>query len=178
MGSVSDAIKPEDHSGDAVTHSLLGAAAGLLGTFVIQGLLTLNKKFVPSAMPPMRRDPGEFVVHQSERALPTRMMQAIPESAEKTAAASAGLAYGAMFGAAYGTFRGRTGNTLAEGALLGLGVWAAGYLGWLPATGLTPPPWKQKPQQVAASVTEHVLYGVATATAYDVMHRMVHGDDA
>lgn len=166
----------DDHTTDALTHGLLGAAAGLLGTFVIQGLMAANKKFAPGAMPPMRRDPGEFIVHQSERMLPSRMMQTIPESAEKVASTSAHLAYGAIFGAAYAALRGRTKNSLAEGALLGLGVWGAGYLGWLPAAGLTPAVWKHKPQQLAASMTEHVMYGVATAAAYDAMHRFAHGD--
>jgi hypothetical protein len=174
--SVEETLYPRDVVSETATHGLIGAAAGLIGTFVIQGAMALNKKFAPSAMPPVRRDPGEFVVHQAERALPTRLMQTIPEPAETIAAKASGLAYGMMFGAAYGAMRGMTGNTLADGAILGVGVWSVGYLGWLPASGLTPPPWKQKPRQLAASIGEHVLYGVATAAAFDVIHRMAHGD--
>ena len=76
-----------------------------------------------------------------------------------------GLSYGASFGAGYAGTPG-TGSVLFDGTLLGLGVWAAGYLGWLPATGLMPPVWKQRARQVWAPGVEHVVYGLATVCAF------------
>jgi hypothetical protein len=164
----------DKNAAEMLTHAALGAAAGVAGTLVIQGLLAATKKWLPEGMPPIRRDPGEFMVHQTERALPARIMQHIPETAETVASNALGLGYGATFGAVYGAMRGHRGSALLEGPLLGLASWAAGYLGWLPATGLMRPVWKQRPTQVTVPIVEHALYGLATATAYEYLDRLVH----
>ena len=168
------------HASDALTQAAVGAAAGLLGTFVMQGMLAATRKWLPQGMPPIRRDPGEFMVHQAERALPPRFMQRIPDPVEHGAAMSLHLGYGAFFGAMYGLLRGRGGGGGArwiEGPLLGLACWAAGYLGWLPLSGLMPPLWKQRPTQVATPAAEHALYGMATVAAYDAIHHLIHPRD-
>jgi len=41
----------------------------------------------------------------------------------------------------------------------GLGVWAASYVGWIPALGLLPPPGKDNPRRAWTILTAHVVYG-------------------
>jgi hypothetical protein len=154
-----------DHS-EFLKRTCLGAAGGLAGTLAIQALMAATKKWLPEAAPPLRQNPGEFMVDRAERALPA-VARRVPEAVETAAAQGLGLGYGMAFGAAYAALRPRGGNALLDGALLGLGCWAAGYLGWLPATGLTPPVGEQTAPQVAGPVVDHLAYGVVTAAAYD-----------
>jgi uncharacterized membrane protein YagU involved in acid resistance len=125
-------------------------------------------------MPSMRKDPGEFMVHQAERALPAKAMQRIPQPAEHAAAQALGMGYGMTFGAAYAALRRGGGPAIRDGALLGLICWAAGYLGWLPAAGLMPPLWKQKWSQLCPPVIEHIIYGIATVAGFDLLHEQLH----
>jgi hypothetical protein len=73
---------------EPLTRLALGAAAGLAGTVVIQGLMAVAQKVAPQANPPMRKDPGEFMLHRAESLLPGKAIQSIPETAEKVAAKS------------------------------------------------------------------------------------------
>ena len=145
----------------------LGAAGGFVGTLAIQALMGATQRWLPQAAPPMRRNPGEFMVDQAERALPGAVRRHIPESAESAAAQGLGMGYGLAFGALYAALRPRGGNALLDGAALGLGCWAAGYLGWLPAAGLTPPVTEQTPAQVAGPVVDHLAYGIVTVAVFN-----------
>ena len=70
-------------------------------------------------------------------------------------------------GVLYGLVRSGRGSILVDGPLLGLGVWAAGYLGWLPATDLMPPITEHEPKQIAVPIVEHALFGIAVVAAYE-----------
>ena len=148
----------------------VGAAAGLVGTFLIQGLLTASKKWAPGTLPPLKQDPGEFMIEKVEERLPDNVREKIPEAVEKAAAKSLALGYGTTFGALYATARPETKNLFLEGAALGLATWAAGYLGWLPTAGLMPPVSEQKPQQIGGPILSHVLFGIVTVGLYRLMH--------
>jgi hypothetical protein len=52
-----------------IEHVALGAAAGGAATFLLQGVRTSEQKLLPETMPPMREDPGEFMVEQAEELL-------------------------------------------------------------------------------------------------------------
>ena len=73
-------------------------------------------------------------------------------------------------GALYSALRPRPSNVLVDGAALGLGVWAVGYLGWLPALGLMPPIQRQETEQVAGPIVQHLIFGIATVAAYEWSH--------
>ncbi len=151
----------------------LGAVGGVVGTFVLQALLKASGKWLPGTTTPMRENPGEYMVHVAEQVLPSSLRERVPKSAEAKAAGVMALAYGAGFGALYGALRPRAVSPLADGVVLGMASWAAGYLGWLPALGLMPPVWRQTPGQVVAPVAQHAAYGVAAAGAYDWLRRRV-----
>jgi hypothetical protein len=153
-----------------IEHIALGAVAGVAATFLLQGVRTTEQKLLPATMPPMREDPGEFMVERAEELLPDETREQVPATAEIVAAKSLALGYGMTAGALYGALRPRPGNLLLQGTVLGLGVWAAGYLGWLPALGLMPPVQRQETEQVASPIVQHVIFGVATAAAYQWLH--------
>jgi hypothetical protein len=149
---------------------LVGAAAGLAGTFVLQGLLAGASRWAPQTLPPIRRDPAEFLVEQAEAALPPARRAQVPPTGRAAAEKGLHLGYGATFGMLYGLAVGERSPLLA-GALLGLATWAVGYLGWLPATGLMPPVHRQEPARVAGPIATHVGFGIATASAFRWLSR-------
>jgi len=149
----------------------LGAAAGLVGTAVIQGALAATKRWMPETLPPIKQDPGEFMVQKAKSALPEKAQAKIPEKVESCAARSLAFGYGLTFGALYSALGRREEKLLLDGTCLGVATWAAGYLGWLPATGLMPPLWKQKPKQVFPNIVTHALFGIITAAALNGLRK-------
>ncbi|HWA99045.1 MAG TPA: hypothetical protein VG713_11160 [Pirellulales bacterium] len=155
------------HVAEYSKRGALGALGGLAGTVAIQSLLKASQKWAPSAVPPMRDEPGHFMVHKAKQALPRSAQSSIPKPIEKGAEQLLGIGYGLTFGALCAAVRNRRRSVVVDGALLGTLTWAAGYLGWLPAAGLMPPLWRQRTTQVAAPIAEHVVYGVITVAVYD-----------
>jgi len=140
----------------------LGAVAGVAATFVMQGMMTASGKLIPGSSPPIKQDPGEFMAGKVP----------LPEAVRPWAAKSLQLGYGMTPGALYGALRARRGSPVFDGALLGIGVWAVGYLGWLPATDLMPPITEHEPKQIVVPLVQHALFGVAVAAAYDGLMRV------
>jgi uncharacterized membrane protein len=75
--------------------------------------------------------------------------------------------YGTTWGLPFGVVLGRDGPTgPAKGLAFGFSVWAASLVE-LPALGVAPPPWKQPPAALAQDLGFHLVYGAATAAAYE-----------
>ena len=86
----------------------------------------------------------------------------VPPDTRAAAAAGSHLAYGAAAGAVYGLAQEGLGLPAAgAGVGFGLLLWVAGYLGWLPATGVLPQPWRQRAGDALTPVAAHVVYGLA-----------------
>lgn len=150
--------------GNSVTgRALAGTAGGLAGTLTIQRLMSATASRFPGTTPPFRGDPGEFMVQRVERILSQSVRRAVPRPVEVGAAKVLALGYGLTFGALYGIARREPGNVLVDGAALGLVTWAAGYLGWLPATRLLPPVTQQRPAQALTPIWQHIAFGIAAA---------------
>ena len=150
-----------------------GAAAGIAGTVAIQLAQMAVQKLVPSATEPMRLEPGAVIARKVHNALPAAAWGSVPLGAEKVAAHSLGFGYGMTFGVIYAALRPRGGGLLIDGLIVGLLCWAAGYLGWLPASGLMPPLRRQTPMQIAGPVVTHAIYGLATVGAYELLEENV-----
>lgn len=74
--------------------------------------------------------------------------------------------YGILNGAAYGLVAGSLASPrYRHGALFGASVWASGYV-VLPLTGLYKPMWEYDRKTLARDLSAHLVYGLATATAY------------
>jgi hypothetical protein len=149
-----------------------GAAAGLVGTALLQGLMAASQKWAPESLPPIKQDPGEFMVEKAEQQLLDTLREKVPEQLEKAAAKSLAFGYGTTFGALYATSRSETKNLLLEGSALGLAAWGVGYLGWLPASGLMAPVTKQEPEQIVGPILSHILFGIVTVGLYRLFRRM------
>jgi hypothetical protein len=144
----------------------IGATAGVVGTMALQASRSAADKWIPGATPPMT-DPAEYMTERAKRALPPSAQRAVSGKPQHAAAWGLGLMYGMLFGAIYADLRPRGGRSWIDGIILGLGVWAIGYLGWLPGAKLMPPIWKQSAKQATAPAAHHALYGMATVAVYD-----------
>jgi len=144
----------------------LGAIAGIAGTLLIRGIIAASQKTMPQTLPPMKEDPGQFMVRKTKQLLPRRARRRIPKSTETIAAQVLAFGYAATFGCLYAEIRHDHGKSIFDGAALGAISWAIGYLGWLPAAKLMPPVWKQRPRQVLPNLLGHIVYGIATVALY------------
>ncbi len=141
------------------------AAAGAAGTLAIHLVHSANQKWLPQTMPPQREEPGHYIVHKAEDALPAPARESVTEKMEHAAAAALSFGYGSTWPALYAAVREEP-NVWLDGAALGVGVWAIGYLGWLPSLGLMPPVRKHTATQVVNSIAQHALYGILTVSAW------------
>ena len=57
------------------------------------------------------------------------------------------------------------------GPTFGLALWAAGYLGWMPATGVLPEPWDQEAGDALTPVAAHLIFGLTLG----VVERQIRG---
>jgi hypothetical protein len=53
--------------------------------------------------------------------------------------------------------------TPAEGAVFGAALWCAGYLGWVPLSGLMPPATRQPWRRSALMLAAHLVWGACAA---------------
>lgn len=133
-----------------------GAIAGAMGTFAmtaamerLQGLLPRGQRY---AMPPRE---------VTERAL-ERLKLDLHDRDLKTAALAAHFTYGALAGALFGLLGRRS---RASGVRYGLLVWAASYLGWIPAAGLLTPATRHPLLRNLIMIAAHAVWGASTAAA-------------
>lgn len=76
-------------------------------------------------------------------------------------------AYGTTWGALYGLVGGTVRTPpVPAGAAFGTTVWAASYAELVPL-GIYEPPWKYPVQELALDLSYHLVYGTATAVAFD-----------
>ena len=101
-----------------------------------------------------------------------------PDPAERAGAAFAShLLYGAGVGAAYAALIAPLPRPLPAaiaGPAFGILVWVASYLGWMPAAGVLPRPWRQPAGDALVPVVAHLVYGLALG----VGERVLRGDTA
>jgi hypothetical protein len=60
---------------------------------------------------------------------------------------------------------------VAHGTAFGLLVWAASYLGWLPAAGIMKPATRHRAPRNAVMITSHVIYGAALGLVTGALRR-------
>jgi hypothetical protein len=134
---------------DLMKKAAYGALAGAAVVLAVHGARGVGKKMG-------HLQAGESGVQQ-------RLLPNLPKPVESAGAAALQFAYGSTGSAIYTALRSDTAIAM-DGAALGVAIWAAGRLGWLPAAGLTPK--GEKPARVAASLAQHLLFGIATVGAY------------
>lgn len=163
------------NNGRGVTGSDIaaGALVGCIGSMI---MTTLQEPGLPRLLSPAWR-PHDFVPRQVVRWLEHRTKRVSLRTRQQETAAAVvahlgyGAAMGALYGAVYGALRsgvpGRGAGPSTAGAVWGLVVWAAGYEGWLPATGVRPATTEHPPREWPVPVANHVLYGMVVAHAFE-----------
>jgi hypothetical protein len=137
-----------------------GAVGGAVATYLMTKAMPLAKKLPARFHPQMpSRDPGHFIVTQGEK-----LVGALSPKMHSGAAQGLHWAYGMSWPLGLAALSGvlglrSVGKTVAAGAILGAIVWAVGYAGWLPATGLTPPVHRVPLGKSASGLVSHVAYG-------------------
>lgn len=136
-----------------------GAAAGLVATAPMTATMLLLQRIVPAETKhaPL---PPETVTEEAAEAVDLR-----DELGNEELAAATWLghfAYGAAAGALVGPLAARTPNPAAAGAAAGAVLWAAGYLGWVPALGLMAPATEQPASRNALMIAAHLVWGATT----------------
>lgn len=154
--------------------AVAGVVGGALGTVMMQQSSRVAGKLPEKIQPPaLTGDPGDFVARKAAQAI----KRDLPEASQRRFARALHWVYGAFWPTAFGlalrdrVFR-RVGSSVAAGAGLGAGVWAVGYLGWLPAAGLVHPESRKKVARNATSLLSHVLYGVLSVAPLYLAHRL------
>jgi hypothetical protein len=101
--------------------------------------------------------------HITENAAATAGVDLGPtEDTHEAATLAAHFGYGAAAGSLYGPFAGSTGlPRAAEGALYGIGVWGASYLGLLPGAGLYPAATDESAPRNALMISAHLIWGAS-----------------
>lgn len=154
---------------------LKGPIAGLTGTVA----MTLALRRVLPRLLPARAQRGflpDAVTRGLERRLTGR--QRLRRHQRRVATIPAHYAYGAGAGLGYGLLRAASPGTHPAllGSAWGLAVWGASYQAWLPAAGITPRTTDRPPPQWIVPLAAHLVYGMATAYAFEALAAEPQGD--
>ena len=140
-----------------------GALAGLVGTALMTAAMLPLKKasMSPGTVPPRQ------ITDNLLNKLGLRDYLSPPAFEANWMALHFG--YGTVSGVPFALVRKALGGErpFLAGAAFGMVLWAAGYCGWLPLTGLYPPPTRLPRRKVVAElIGTHLVYGVSTAQAH------------
>lgn len=95
--------------------------------------------------------------------------KAIPKDHDDALTNATHWAYGTGWGVLYGLAESRAMLPLPQaGPGFGLAVWAASLV-HMPLLGLAPPVWKYPPSAFPPDIGFHLVYGIATAVAYEAI---------
>ena len=140
-----------------------GALAGLVGTALMTAVMLPLKK---ASMSPGTVPPRQITDNLLDK-LGLRDYLSTP--AFEASWVTLHFGYGTASGVAYALAQKAIGGEcpFLTGAAFGMVLWAAGYCGWLPLTGLYPPPTRLPKRKVAAElIGTHLVYGMSTAQAH------------
>ena len=141
-----------------VGRMIAGAAAGTAATIPMTAFWEYMHARLPGE-PPRPLPPREIV---EAIAVKTGVSRELTETDAQNLALAGHFCYGAATGALFGLIAPRNAaSATAAGALFGLGVWAASYLGWLPAAGLRQPVKYDPVDRTKLMIGGHIVWGVA-----------------
>ncbi|GCE26379.1 membrane protein [Dictyobacter alpinus] len=148
--------------------SIIGAVAGGIATIPMTIFMLAAHRFLPAwqkdALPP-EKITGEV----ADR---TNMDLNKPELLGATLTAH--LGYGASMGSLYSTFAGKLKlPPLLKGSLFGLGVWAASYMGWLPAGKFLAAGTNETSERNSLMIIAHLIWGGVTGVVADLLAKQL-----
>jgi hypothetical protein len=152
--------------GRAVTGGVIGGATGaalMLPVFAMAKQIGILRP-----MPPTR-----VVAHAAETAATATELGGSRQDADGATTISSHLLYGTAAGALYGLLQDETDiSPVIGGPSYGVLLWATGYLGWIPAAGILPWPWRQQPGAVAVPLLAHLVYGLTLGFTHQWVRRV------
>jgi hypothetical protein len=143
---------------------VLGALAGLVGT----AAMTVAMRALHRRLPSQQRyslPPREII----QEVLPDTAERRITEDHRQTLTMAAHFGYGAATGALYAAARPRGNPGL--GALYGVLVWGASYLGWIPATRILRPATQHPGRRNGLMIAVHLVWGTTMAATLRELQR-------
>ena len=133
--------------------------AGAAATVPMSMVLTaLHRAVPPQEQYPL--PPREIVAVLAEK---SGLHRTLTPAQEHAVAVACHYGYGAAAGALYGMLTPPAAFTPLRGLALGLVLWAASYLGWLPALGILRPATEHPPRRTVLMIASHAVYGLALA---------------
>lgn len=137
-----------------------GAKAGLKATVPMGATMRMGLMATSTA----ERVPFSAVMKTIERHAGFRVDEPTHAAASWAGHLAYGAAFGAVLGAAQAALPQQARSTAARtsiGAVFGLGLWAASYLGWLPAMGILKSAKKSPVGFNATNIAAHLVWGGA-----------------
>ncbi len=146
--------------------SLAGAGAGSIGTVPMTLFMLGAHRLLPGwqkyALPPEKLT--EEVAERANIELDKPQLLG--------ASLVAHLGYGASMGSLYNMFARRVETpAVVKGAVFGVAVWAASYLGWLPAANFSEAASEEPMKRNMLMIGAHIIWGVTTAVMIDQIER-------
>lgn len=148
----------------AARDALLGAAAGMVGTALMEPVMRLASRLQRPASRSWEESVSKVPAPQVlVQRLGARAHLVVSPEAEARAGLGVHWAYGALLGAGYALLRRRRpGRPLLAGLLFGAALWLLGDEGLVPALHLSPPPEAFPGSTHAKALAAHLAYGAAT----------------
>ena len=146
------------------TRLVLGALAGLVGTAAMTAAMRALHRRLPSQQR-YSLPPREII----QEVLPDGAERRITEDHRQTLTMAAHFGYGTATGALYAAARPRGNPGL--GALYGVLVWGASYLGWIPATRILRPATQHPGRRNGLMIAVHLVWGATMAATLRELHR-------
>ncbi|MBW3625283.1 MAG: DUF1440 domain-containing protein [Armatimonadetes bacterium] len=149
-----------------MTPILSGARGGILASLAMSLFQAGGMKLFPAPTP--EGGPDEWTPHYITKSALKAFLKDEPDPDwVKSLSALSHLGYGAFWGALYGLWSGNKNKNIARGMAFGLGVWAIGYAGWVPALGILNPPHREHRNREVRLLLAHLVYGAALAAFYN-----------
>lgn len=137
----------------------MGLLSGLAGTAALTAIAQIERRALPWGQKHNALFPHK-VVKTAENFLGIRGW--LSGGQETAAIHGANFAYGTLMGTLYGWSAPKLNmSPWISGPLFGLGLWAVGLAGWVPAFGAERPPWKKAPKLAMMPILSHLAYGLA-----------------
>jgi uncharacterized membrane protein YagU involved in acid resistance len=153
----------------APTDRVLAAGlAGLVATIPMSILMVVAHRRLPwrerQPLPPAK------ITREALRA--AKLVDELSSEEKLLATIANHFAYGAGCGAVYGLLTSQAKvPPVTSGVAYGLGVWAASYLGWLPAAGMHRSALSEPERRNALMIAAHVVYGAGLGILTEMLSR-------
>jgi uncharacterized membrane protein YagU involved in acid resistance len=149
---------------DGLGAACAGALAGLIATAPMTAVMVAIYRQLPRQQRNKQLPPEQITLAMAKS---VDIDEDLSRTGEKVLIGAGHFGYGAACGAVYGLYADRIqAASLKEGATFGLGVWAASYLGWLPAMGVRRSATEELAGTNLMMIASHLVWGVSTAIAY------------